>query len=165
MTFKPGQSGNPKGRPRTSDTHAGAITKAEKRIADHLPGLIDNMLHLANGGYERIEEEWEPAGNIYRDDYEFDLASGKTRKVRVRTYPDKPVDELVLVRRKRSIADKDQAANKYLIDRIIGKPTERKEVTGADGGPIEIDWLAVPEEIRDAFIEGKLSIEDVRSRL
>lgn len=31
----------------------------------------------------------------------------------------------------------DRQANEYLINRIMGKPTERQEVTGADGNPIE----------------------------
>ena len=33
----------------------------------------------------------------------------------------------------------DRAANQYLIDRIMGKPTERKEVTGAEGGLIRVE--------------------------
>ncbi len=31
----------------------------------------------------------------------------------------------------------DLGAIKYLVDRIMGKPTERKELSGPDGGPIE----------------------------
>jgi hypothetical protein len=30
----------------------------------------------------------------------------------------------------------DRAAIQYLVDRIMGKPTERQEVTGADGEPL-----------------------------
>jgi hypothetical protein len=121
--FTKGQSGNPAGRPRKAEQYAGAIAKAEKRIADRLPELIDNMLTLANGGYERIEEQWAPAGSLWIGSGEF------ARKM----YPMLPDDEMVLVKRTRSIADKDRAANVYLIDRILGKPTERQEVTGADG--------------------------------
>lgn len=32
----------------------------------------------------------------------------------------------------------DRDAGQYLINRILGKPTERAEVTGANGGPIEL---------------------------
>lgn len=32
----------------------------------------------------------------------------------------------------------DRQANEYLINRILGKPTERQEIGGIDGGPIEI---------------------------
>lgn len=33
----------------------------------------------------------------------------------------------------------DRQANEYLINRIMGKPTERVEVGGEDGGPIAVD--------------------------
>lgn len=120
MPFQKGQSGNPTGRPRKADQNAGAVARAEKQIRDRLPSLIDNMLILADGGYERVEEQWAPAGSLY-------IGSGVDAK---RMYPDKEPDELVLVRRTVSIADRDRAANQYLIDRIMGKPTERQEVTG-----------------------------------
>lgn len=32
----------------------------------------------------------------------------------------------------------DRAANVYLIDRILGKPTDRHEVTGEDGEPFKV---------------------------
>lgn len=34
----------------------------------------------------------------------------------------------------------DRQANQYLIDRIMGKPTERKELTGEDGTPLFPDF-------------------------
>lgn len=119
MPFQKGHSGGP-GRPRKADKNAGAVARAEKQIRDRLPELVDNMFHLADGGYERVEEEWAPAGSIY-------IGSGKEA---FKLYPDLPPDTLVLVKRKVSIADKDRAANVYLIDRIAGKPTERKELSG-----------------------------------
>jgi hypothetical protein len=71
------------------------IAKAEKRIADRLPELIDNMFVLANGVL--VEE--------------INIVTGKPQIYR------KPPD---------------RAANQYLIDRIMGKPTERKEFTFPD---------------------------------
>ena len=125
--FTKGNPGGP-GRPRKSDKHAGAVAKAERRIIDRLPSLIENMLILAEGGYERVEEEWAPAGSLY-------IGSGdKAQKM----YPDLEDTALVLVKRKVSIADKDRAANEYLINRIMGKPIERKELTGADGEPLKV---------------------------
>lgn len=34
----------------------------------------------------------------------------------------------------------DRQANAYLIDRIMGKPTERKELSGPEGGLIEVKF-------------------------
>jgi hypothetical protein len=65
------------------------IAKAEKRIADRLPELVDNMLALSDGIW--VEET---------------TIDGKTR-----VYKRAP----------------DRQANEYLINRIMGKPTERQE--------------------------------------
>lgn len=81
------------------------VAECEKLICDHLPRLIANMIALADGGYERVEEKWEP----------------------VPFTPPGQEPELVLVERKVSIADRDRAANQYLIDRMLGKPKERHE--------------------------------------
>lgn len=113
MTFKAGQSGNPQGRPRKREKHAGAIAKAEQKIAQKLPTLIDNMLLLANG--VTVSEVIDGMPVIY-------------------TRPP------------------DRAANEYLINRIMGKPIERKEVTGAEGGPIPVEFYsydALASEIED----------------
>ena len=125
--FQQGNPGGP-GRPRRADKHAGAVAKAEKQIRDRLPDLVDNMLHLANGGYERVEEEWQPAGLVY-------VGSGEYAR---RAFPELPPDQPVLVKRKTSIADRDRAANEYLINRIMGKPTERTELSGPNGDPITV---------------------------
>lgn len=118
--FQKGNPGGP-GRPRNADKNAGAVAKAEERIRDRLPLLIDNMLYLAMGGYERVEEQYAPAGSLY-------IGFGEHQ---TRMYPMKPADELVLVKRTVSIADKDRAANIYLIDRIMGKPIQQTELTGS----------------------------------
>lgn len=108
------------GRKRKDVKHETAIAQAENRIVDRLPHIIDNMFYLAMGGYERVEEQYAPAGSLY-------IGSGEFVE---RMYPDKPRDELVLIKRTVSIADKDRAANVYLIDRIMGKPTQQTELTG-----------------------------------
>lgn len=120
------------GRKSRAEKFARPIAAGEKRIADRLPELIDNMLMLANGGYERVEEQWAPAGSLY-------VGSGEFQR---RMYPYKPSDELVLVKRTVSVADRDRAANEYLINRIMGKPTERQEVSGVDGSPIEARFVS-----------------------
>ncbi len=99
MPFIKGQSGNPAGRPRKAEQYAGAIAKAEKRIADRLPELIDNMFKLASGVYVPDTDKEGNQIGIY-------------------------------------LTPPDRAANQYLIDRILGKPTERSEISGPDGGPV-----------------------------
>lgn len=70
------------------------IAKAEKKIADRLPWLIDQMLELATGVIvQEFDREGEP-----------------------RIYQRPP----------------DYKAIAYLTDRIMGKPTERKEHTFPD---------------------------------
>lgn len=128
--FQQGNPGGP-GRPRKADKFAGAIAKAEKQIADRLPELIVNMFVLANGGYERTEEQWAPAGSLW-------VGSGESLR---RMYPDKDPGEMVLVKRTTSIADRDRQANEYLINRILGKPIERQEIGGVDGGLIEVAFV------------------------
>lgn len=142
MAFTKGQSGNPKGRPKKSDKYSAPVAKAEKQIADRLPQLIENMLLLANGGYEVVNEEWAPAGSLY-------VGSGQFL---MKMYPDKPDDEMVLVKRSVGVASKDRAANQYLIDRIMGKPTERQEVSGPDSGPVPVaffNYNATASEIEE----------------
>src|SRR5262245_57535608 len=109
--FQPGNPGGP-GRPKKVDKYAGAIARAEKKIADRLPQLIENMFVLADGGYERVEEQWAPAGSLW-------VGSGDSLR---RMYPDRDPAELVLVKRTISTADRDRQANEYLINRIMGKP-------------------------------------------
>ncbi len=93
-----GQNGGARpgaGRKRKDEKFKVPIAKAEKRIADRLPQLIDNLFELANGVL--VEE--------------FDIASGKP---------------MVFKR------PPDRAANEYLLNRIMGKPTERREITTPD---------------------------------
>jgi hypothetical protein len=67
------------------------IAKAEKKIADKLPWLIDQALELAEGV---VVQEFDKEGNS-------------------RIYQRPP----------------DMKAIAYLVDRIMGKPTDRRELT------------------------------------
>lgn len=53
----------------------------------------------------------------------------------------------------------DYKAAAYLIDRIMGKPTERREVKNQEGPPIP--WDRVPDEIQAEFLAGRIGLEDV----
>lgn len=103
MPFKKGQSGNPKGRPRKADLYAGAIARAEARIAKNLSHYIENMEALAAG--IMVQEEIVPGQPII--------------------YQRPP----------------DRQANQYLIDRIMGKPTERADVNVSTD-----EWVFDPTE-------------------
>lgn len=129
MPWQAGQSGNPAGRKPRAVRFARPIARAEKQIVDRLPEVVDTLLRLAAGGYERVEEEYAPAGTLT-------VGSGEAQAL---VFPDRRADELVLVRRRVSRADGDRAAAVYLVDRILGRPTARQELTGADGGPIALD--------------------------
>lgn len=106
------------GRKRKATKYELAVTEAEDKIVDHLPAILDNLIKLANGGYERVVEDWQPAGLVT-------IGSGEHWSL---AYPDKDPDELVMVKRSVSVADKDRAANQYLVDRILGKPTQKQDI-------------------------------------
>lgn len=78
------------GRKPKTELYRTAIQKAERRIADKLPDLVDRLMELANGVLVK----------------EFDVATGEDR-----VYQRPP----------------DRQAAEYLINRIMGKPTDRKE--------------------------------------
>ena len=84
--FRPGA-----GRKAKDEKFKVPIAKAEKKIADKLPWLIDQAMELAEGV---VIQERDKDG-------------------RERIYQRPP----------------DMGAIKYLVDRIMGKPTERKELT------------------------------------
>jgi hypothetical protein len=47
----------------------------------------------------------------------------------------------------------DRQANEYLINRIMGKPTERQELSGPDGGPIDLKGYSTKDASPDAWDE------------
>lgn len=90
-----GQNGGQRpgaGRKAKADKFKVPIAKAEQRIADRLPVLIDKMLELADG--VPVEDVNPVTGEV---------SVYKT-----------PPDRQALI---------------YLIDRIMGKPTQRKELS------------------------------------
>jgi hypothetical protein len=123
------------GRKAKAEAYAGAITAAERRIADRLPRLLDNLEYLADGGYEEVAQTFEPAGLVFveapvRDRKGVILldAMGRPLMARQRAFPDLPPEQLVCVRRVVTVAAPDRAANIYLVDRILGKPVAAVEV-------------------------------------
>lgn len=90
-----------------------AFTQAiERQIAALVPRLVANLMVLANGGYERVEEKYAPGEETAPEGGD---AKGKAKAK-------KPGPGMVLVERKVSVAEPDREANRYLLDRLLGKP-------------------------------------------
>jgi hypothetical protein len=147
------------GRKSRAEKYEGPINKAERLAAQRLSQNIENLATLADGGYERVIERFEPAGTVLIDAPLLDAdgqpkidANGKPIMVRQHAFPKKEPHELVLVERRREIADKDRAANIWLTEFIAGKPTQQQEITGKNGGPLETvamtpeQWIARENE-------------------
>lgn len=116
------------GRPRKTEKYVAQIAATEDRIADALPQFVKNQIGLANGGWWEEEVDLAPAGTVTR-------GGGEWMEL---VYPDKPADELVVVKKRRRRVAPDRRANEYLIDRILGKPTAQieAEVSGPNGEAI-----------------------------
>lgn len=121
------------GRKKKTEKNETAIEQAESQIRDKLPWVIDNLLELAGGGYERIEEEWLPAGLVFIENRNEE--TGEVKKIKA--FPNEKADKLIMVRRRVSYADKDRAANIYLADRILGKPVQKVAQTDKSGNDLE----------------------------
>lgn len=100
------------GRKPTALRFESQVRKAEKKIADNLPMLVDKAIELAEGVL---------------------------------------VEDVNIITMERSVYQKppDLGAIKYLIDRIMGKPTERKEHTFPDK-PLEEMTEDELRQIRDS---------------
>lgn len=95
------------GRKPTAQKFESKVAIAERKIANRMPELVENMLTLARGV---TVQETDKEGNE-------------------RTYTKPP----------------DYKANEYLLNRIMGKPTERVESSGPGGGAIVITLPALQE--------------------
>jgi hypothetical protein len=138
------------GRKPKAQKFAAPIARAEKQISDKLPGIVANLLRLADGGYDIVEETWEPAGTVMvsgMEIYEPQEGPPRSMKVSRQAFPDLPADQLVLIRRVVSTTDMDRAANIYLVDRILGKPKERHEVDATGSAVIVVRAIDYREQL------------------
>lgn len=146
------------GRPRKADKFAGPIAAAEARIAGRLDEIVENLLRLADGGYDRVVEKFEPAGLLMVDveitgeggEPLYD-AKGAPLMQKRPAFPDLDPGEMVCVSRTRETAERDRVANIYLLDRILGKPTQAVEVAGPEGEPMARVVVVLPHNGRDAL--------------
>ncbi|HUW31512.1 MAG TPA: hypothetical protein VM223_07850 [Planctomycetota bacterium] len=111
------------GRPAKKNKHARPIARAEKRIADRLPGLVDKLFDLAEGAVVLDPLDVEKVRtNLMQhiDDPEsLEQIIGKLKQVYVRAPSFKALE--------------------YLLNRIMGKPVEKQEHSGENGGKIPLD--------------------------
>jgi hypothetical protein len=116
------------GRKRKATKYESAIQTAETKIIDKLPDIIENLLTLADGGQQIITEEWQPAGLVTLTKHDED----KDKFYQVQAFPDLDPLETVLVKRTVVTAGRDRAANQYLVDRVMGKATQRLQILKPD---------------------------------
>jgi hypothetical protein len=117
------------GRPSNQEKHREAIATFADLAARGLTQCFDNLCTLADGGFERTESRWMPAGMVTRkeaargpDGEVLFNRAGNPLLVDVHAFPGKPADELVLVERKVTTVAPDFRANEYLVNRVMGTP-------------------------------------------
>lgn len=131
------------GRKPKHEKYTGQIAALEGRWADRLPRFADNVEQLADGGFEQIEEVYEPAGLIQLSK---EVVTGEgTVSVRELAFPHLDPEALVCVKRTRRVAAPDLKANVYAIDRILGKPTAKIEADLDPEGTIEANAAAMQQ--------------------
>ena len=125
------------GRKPKAEKYEPEISAAERRIADRLPELLEHEFALATGGAERVESLHELALSIVVDSHETN-PSGVIVKTKKQLFPNAAPGEMVLVSRKVITSEPARAAIEYLVDRILGKPTQAVELSGPDGGDVPL---------------------------
>lgn len=113
------------GRKPKKNKYELTVTQAEDKIVDHLPQILDNLLKLANGGFEVVENKWMPRSAFSLGDV---MAMDAGKESEDATKAIENPNELVLSERKTYYALPDRAANIYLVDRIMGKPTQKQDI-------------------------------------
>lgn len=148
------------GKQTNLERFSAEVKAAETVIAGYIEAAAKNLLNLADGTAIRktTTESYVMAGSLVRkgplrgDDGQIVYgANGYPVMVEAPIYPELPAETLVLVDRKVSITElePDRESNIYLLDRIIGKPKQstETEITGPDGGPLEIAFKGAIERI------------------
>lgn len=125
------------GRPRNSEKYAEPIASFHDQAAGDLPQRYAKLAYLADGGYDEVEEIWEPAGLIFVH-REVITEDGRSINAKELAFPHLDPEKLVCVQRKKKVAAPDRLANQYLVDRVAGKPVAAMEISGVDDAPIVV---------------------------
>lgn len=113
------------GRKRISEKYAAQVESFHDLAARDLGDRYAALQFLADGGFEEVEEVWEPAG-LVTIQKTLETADGVIR-VSELAFPHLPPEQLVCVQRKKKIAAPDRKANEYLVDRVAGRTVQAIE--------------------------------------
>src|SRR5215213_8774963 len=94
------------GRKPSNTKYATQIDAMKDRLAGRLDTRLDMMEMLADGGFEQIQEVWEPAGLIFVTKQV--VTKDGTVSMKELAFPELDPEQLVCVRRTRSVAAPDR---------------------------------------------------------
>ena len=123
-------------RKPTAEQFESEIATAKKCCADTLPDRLETVTGLAEGGYEKQMRKMLPAALVMKKKIVHD--NGVPHNVEEPAFPDEKADKMMCVEETRQRLAPDRAANIYLVDRILGKPTAtvEAEITADMGGAL-----------------------------
>lgn len=149
------------GRKPNNAKYASQIAAMNDRLADALPSRVDALELLADGGFEEIQETWEPAGLIFVTKQV--VTKDGTVSMKELAFPELPPEQLVCIRRTRSIAAPDRKANEYLINRIAGTPTQHIDLDTDPDGALELSAAALDQAAKELAAWRTLQTEQLNS--
>ena len=142
------------GRKATAEQFESEIAAAKKRCADTLPHRLETLIELAQGGYIKRTRKMEPAALVLVEEVQRDTNGSliydeleRPLKIKVRAFPEAAPGEMVCIEEIQETLAPDRAANIYLADRILGRPTQAVEVSGPDGGEIPLSSRPDPARL------------------
>lgn len=134
------------GRKPKAEKYESQIEAANQQIADHLPMIVGNLLKLAGGGFEMVENKYQPDWYV--------LATINKSQSRKKSKAE-PIQEggegglelneetltvhrgLSLIEQKVTYAQPNLQALIYLTNRIMGTPVQMVAQTDTDGQDIK----------------------------
>ena len=125
------------GRRPKAEKYETQFAAADQRWVDKLPVVQETLEKLAKGGLKRITKKFMPAVLVLTKEVRYD-ASDNPKNVDVPAFPDEDPKKLICVQEVVETLAPDRAANIYILDRILGKPTQSVEMSGPDGGDIPL---------------------------
>lgn len=149
------------GRKRISERYAPQVESFHDQVAADLDKRYAALAFLADGGFEEVEEVWEPAG-LVTIQKTLETADGVVR-VSELAFPHLDPTTLVCVQRKKKIAAPDRKANEYLVDRVAGRPTQAVEIDADPDGTLEVTADAMTQAASELALWRKQMHEQLSS--